>query len=429
MLDSLEVRPICRDERPLWDQLMRQYHYLGFRSLVGESLRYVALVNGQWVAVLGWSAAALTCKVRDRWIGWLPWLQHQRLALVANNSRFLILPTVHIPNLASRVLAYNVKRLSEDWQRRYGHPIWLAETFVDPRYFEGTCYKAAGWIFLGTTQGFAKCSHCYRRHNHPKMVFVRPLHPRARTKLADPSLSSPSSAQPKPLQLSEKQAGELLEQLMKIPDPRMARGIRHRKLSVVAISICAIMCNARSFKAIAEWAERCSQTMLRRLGCRYNKRTKRFDPPSEPTIRRFLQKVDAEAVDGALCGWLQSLTARESAIAVDGKTLKGARQSNGRRVQLLAAFLHQQGIVMAQRSVATKTNEITTVPALLDPLDLGGRVVTLDAMHAQKETARYLVEKKRAHYLFTVKDNQQTLKEDIEALHMSDFPPSAPNGR
>jgi hypothetical protein len=134
-------------------------------------------------------------------------------------------------------------------------------------------------------------------------------------------------------------------------------------------------------------------------------------------------------VDGALCGWLQSLTARESAIAVDGKTLKGARQSNGRRVQLLAAFLHQQGIVMAQRSVATKTNEITTVPALLDPLDLGGRVVTLDAMHAQKETARYLVEKKRAHYLFTVKDNQQTLKEDIEALHMSDFPPSAPNGR
>jgi hypothetical protein len=258
MLESIEVRPICCHERPLWDDLMRQHHYLGFRSLVGESFRYVATYQEHWAALLGWSAAALKCKARDQWIGWPCWLQHQRLPLLANNTRFLILPHVKIPNLASRVLALNVKRLSSDWQTCYGHPIWLVETFVDPRHFHGTCYKAAGWRFLGHTHGFSRCSDTYRRHNHPKMVFVRSLHPRATEKLADPSVDIPLRRQPKALRLSEKQAGELLERLMAIPDPRMARGIRHKKISVMAIAMCAIMSNARSLKAIAEWGQRCS---------------------------------------------------------------------------------------------------------------------------------------------------------------------------
>ena len=432
MLHSVEVRPICRDERCVWDDLMGQHHYLGFRCLVGESLRYVATVQGQWVALLGWSAAALKCKVRDQWIGWPAWLQYQRLSLVANNSRFLILPDVEIPNLASRVLAVNVKRLSRDWQQLYGHPIWLAETFVDPRYFQGTCYKAAGWSFLGYTHGFSKSSHMYRRHNQPKMVFVQPLDLRAREKLADPSVDLPLRREIKTMELSEKQAADLINRLRAIPDPRMARGIRHKKISVVAIAICAIMCNALSFKAIAEWGRRCSQKMLKRLWCRYNRKTARFVPPSEPTIRRFLQSVDAEAVEEALGDWFQKLTngpLEGKAVAVDGKTLKGARQENGRKVHLLSAFLHQQGIVLNQCQVESKTNEITTVRPLLDPLDLEGRVVTADAMHAQKDTASYLVEEKHADFVFTVKDNQPTLREDIEALSMNDFPPSAPNNR
>ncbi|NIM97199.1 MAG: ISAs1 family transposase [candidate division Zixibacteria bacterium] len=428
MLQGLEVRPIYRDERPLWDELMRQHHYLGFHSLVGESLRYVAVFEGQWLALLGWAAAALKCKVRDQWIGWPFLLQRHRLKLIVNNSRFLILPHIHVPHLASRILALNVKRLCADWQRFYAHPIWLAETFVDPRHFKGTCYKAAGWNFLGYTHGFAKCSDHYHFHNQPKMVFVRPLHPKATEKLADPYLHIPLNQPPKPIKLSEKHADDLLRRLMEIPDPRMARGLRHKKLSVLAISICAIMSHARSFAAIAEWAQRCPQNMRKRLWCRYNKKTRQYDAPSEPTIRRFLQAVDAQAVDQALCGWLQSFSDDE-AISVDGKTLRGARQENGRQLQLLSAFLQQQGIVLAQRQVESKTNEITTVRPLLDPLDLEGRVVTLDAIHTQKDTARYLVEEKHADYLFTIKDNQKTLKEDIEALNMVDFPPSARNHR
>lgn len=428
MLASIEVRPVYRDERQLWDELMRRHHYLGLRCLVGRSLRYVAVFEEQWLALLGWSASALKCKVRDQWIGWPPYLQHQRLNLLVNNSRFLILPHVQVPHLASRILALNIKRLSADWQRVYGHPIWLAETFVDPKHFKGTCYKAAGWSFLGYTHGFGKCSRTYRFHNQPKMVFVRPLHPKAQQKLADPYLDIPLKQSPKPLELSEKQAHELLQRLLKIPDPRMARGVRHRKISLLAICICAVMSNARSVAAIAEWAMRCSQRMLKRLWCRFNVKTQRYEPPSESTIRRFLHDVDAKAVDHALCGWLPSLS-EDDAIAIDGKTLKGARQENGRQVHLLSAFLHQQGIVLAQLEVESKTNEITTVRPLLDPLDLKDRVFTLDALHAQKDTARYLVEEKHGDFLLTVKDNQQTLREDIEALDMLDFPPSAPNDR
>lgn len=423
ILRYVDVRPICRDERPLWDDLIRRYHYLGLNWLVGESIRYVAAFERQWLALLGWSAAALKCKVRDRWIGWPCHIQWQQLALVVNNARFLILPDVHVPNLASHILSLNLRRLSQDWQTFYGHPVWLAETFVDPRYFQGTCYKATGWTFLGHTRGFSKCASKYTHHDHPKMVFVRSLDPNAKGKLSAPYLKTRLNKEIRPMRLSTKHAEDLMDRLSKIPDHRMPRGVRHLKISVLAISICAILSDAHHFAAIAEWAKRCTQNMLKRLGCRRNPRTNLYEPPSEPTIRRFLQKADGDAVDKSICGWLQSLAGKESPVAVDGKTLRGARQENGRQVHLLSAFLHDKGIVLAQRQVDSKTNEITTVPALLDNLDLEGRVVTLDAMHTQKETARYLVEEKRADYLLTVKDNQPTLKKDIEDLSLVDFPP------
>ncbi|MFN3531385.1 MAG: Druantia anti-phage system protein DruA [Candidatus Brocadia sp.] len=131
-LHDIEVRPINRNERLQWDELIRQHHYLGLHSLIGEGIRYIALHQNQWLALIGWSSAVLKCKVRDQWIGWPSFLQYQRLSFIANNSRFLILPHVRIPNLASYVLAQNLKRLSRDWQTTYHHPIYLVETFVDP---------------------------------------------------------------------------------------------------------------------------------------------------------------------------------------------------------------------------------------------------------------------------------------------------------
>lgn len=427
LLRSVEIRPIFRSERAQWDRLMREHHYLGFRSMVGESLRYVAVYDEHWLALIGWCAAALSCKARDQWIGWPSALQWSRLSLVANNCRFLILPHIEVPNLASRILSLNLKRLSPDWMKAYGHPVWIAETFVDPRSFKGTCYKAAGWSFVGHTLGFRRTSGRYIPHHHPKMVFVRPLHRRARDELCNPCPGNNLHLELKSMKLSAKQAQDLVQRLTKVTDPRKAKGRRHKMISVLAISMCAIISNARSFAAIAEWAESCSQKMLGRLYCRYDKQKQRYVPPSEPTIRRNMQAVDAEEVDEALCGWWTHVS--DDAIAVDGKTLRGARQENGRQTHLLAAFLHNQGAVIAQKQVDSKTNEITTVRPLLDHLTLEGKVVSLDALHTQLNTAKYLVEEKHADYLFTVKDNQPSLKSDIEALNLTALPPSAPNFR
>ncbi|MFO8164699.1 MAG: ISAs1 family transposase [Desulfatiglandales bacterium] len=424
----LVVRPINIAERVLWDTLMARYHYLGFKSLVGKSIRYVAEIQGQWVALLGWSAAALKCKPRDAWIGWPQVIQWQRLHLIANNSRFLILlPCTYIPNLASKTLSLNLKRLSKDWEDIHGHPVVLAETFVDPSRFAGTCYKAANWIYLGKSQGFGKSSQHYFHHGQPKAVFVRPLHKKAvrwlKEPIAHPTLIQKVAA----MNFTKKQLKDLIEILKSLPDPRKKRGKRHRIISIMAIAICAVLCGARSYAAIAEWAKHRTQKQLNRLWSRYDDKQRRYIPPSEPTIRRVLQSINAEVVDQAIYGWLNSLFSG-SAVAFDGKVLKGARDHDGKQVHLLSAIIHQEGITIAQRQIESKTNEIPTARPLLETLDLKDKVVTGDALHTQKDLAGFLVKDKKADYLFTVKDNQQTLKDDIKALALNEgFSPRSGN--
>jgi hypothetical protein len=223
------------------------------------------------------------------------------------------------------------------------------------------------------------------------------------------------------MRLSEKQASDLIEILKALPDPRCKRGVRHRNLSIIALSICAVICGCRGYAAIAQWTKNCSQKMLERLWCR--KKDHRYIPPSEPTIRRQLQRVDAEKVDMAVSDWASRLSSG-NAIGIDGKTLRGARREDGTKVHLLSAFIHQQGITIAQKEVPAKSNEIPSAIPLLEPLDLKGKVVTADALHTQHNLARFLVQEKQADYCFTVKDNQSDLKEAIAYLGLNEgFPP------
>lgn len=427
VLNELFVRPLLSNERRLWEDLMREHHYLGFDGMVGESLRYVAESGGQWLALLAWQGAALKCRVRDRWIGWPPVLQYQRLLFIANNSRFLILPDAHLPNLASRVLSLNLKRLSDDWQTVHGHELLLAETFVDPQRFTGACYRAANWLVLGQSRGFAKHRQTYVRHDAPKLMLVYPLQRRARDLLANP-LWQPRRSTMNPKALTTKQVESLQEMLRTLPDCRMPRGVRHPYRTVLAIALAGVLCGARSYTALGEFSASLTQSQLGRLRARINPRTRRYDPPAESTLRRVLQSSDAEALDRVLGQWLLKQSSTSDAVAVDGKTLRGARRRDGSQVHLISAFLHQQGITVAQREVGEKTNEIPELPKLLQPLDIAGRVVTADAMHTQKETARFIVEEKRADYLLIVKDNQKTLRDDIAALEKADFSPGARDG-
>lgn len=201
------------------------------------------------------------------------------------------------------------------------------------------------------------------------------------------------------MKFSKKQIEDLIHTLKSLPDPRHNRGKRHRQISILAISICAVLCGARSFAAIAEWAKHRSQNQLNRLWCRYDEKKQCLVPPSEPTIRRLLQTIDAEVVDQSIYKWLASLC-DGSAVAFDGKVLKGARNDNGSPVHLLSAIIQQEGITIAQKQIASKSNEIPAARPLLEPLDLKGKVVTGDALHTQRDLARFIVKEKQADYFF-----------------------------
>lgn len=164
--------------------LLAAHHYRGFNGAVGENIQYLARdVHGRELAVMVFGAAAWKVAVRDRFIGWSAAQRVRSLGLLANQQRFLILPWVRVPHLASHLLALALRRLSRDWQGRYGHPIWLVETFVELDRFAGTSYKAAGWLELGATTGRTRQDRRHTLQTPPKTVWVRPLHPRFRDAL------------------------------------------------------------------------------------------------------------------------------------------------------------------------------------------------------------------------------------------------------
>jgi hypothetical protein len=179
------VRVTGPDDRYLFDWLLHRHHYLGMPGLVGEHLRHFALIDGQVVACLAWAGAAWKIGSRDRFIGWDAAVRRKNLCLVANNTRFLILPWIGVGNLASKVLSLSLGRLNRDWRDRYGHGICLAETFVDHGLYKGTCYRASNWRQVGRTRGSAKRGNTWRYHGSPKSVWLYPLRRDFRRRLCD----------------------------------------------------------------------------------------------------------------------------------------------------------------------------------------------------------------------------------------------------
>jgi hypothetical protein len=170
----------------LWDYLVSQYHYLGHAPLVGEHLKQLVVVGDQVVGCLGWASAAWKIAPRDQHIGWDVAQRRIRLHLLANNVRFLLLPWAQVPHLASKVLAMSLRNLSQCWQRRYGHGLVLAETFVDSARFAGTSYRAANWQRVGQTKGHAKRGHVYEPHGLVRDIYLYPLQRHWREALTAP---------------------------------------------------------------------------------------------------------------------------------------------------------------------------------------------------------------------------------------------------
>jgi hypothetical protein len=175
-LQPIEFQQVRRTpDELLFNSLMEHYHYLAYEQPVGEHLKFVAWAQGRPIACLAWSSAPRHLGSRDRYIGWSAEARRRNIRFVAYNTRFLILPWVAVPHLASHLLSRMAQRLSADWECMYGHPIYFLETFVDPERFRGTCYRAANWVLLGRTTGRGKDDQTNRPNRSIKEVLGYPL--------------------------------------------------------------------------------------------------------------------------------------------------------------------------------------------------------------------------------------------------------------
>ena len=173
-LSEVVVDIVVPEQEARFRALMQAHHYLGALPKIGETLWYVAHLNGTWLALAVFSAAALKCRARDAWVGWDFRTQYGRLHLVSNNTRLLLLPGRH-PNLGSRVLGLCARRIVRDWPARFGHPLLLLETFVETPRYTGAVYKASGWLHVGTTQGRGRYDRDKLYDKPRKDVWLRPL--------------------------------------------------------------------------------------------------------------------------------------------------------------------------------------------------------------------------------------------------------------
>ena len=417
---TIQVRPIKPTERAKCMRLLDRHHYLGALQPVGEQMIYVATGPcGGVRGVLVFCAAAKHLRHRDRWIGWTEEQRRRRLGLIANNARFLLLPGYHVPNLGTRILKLALDRLSDDWQERYQHPLGLVETFVNPELFQGTVYKAGGWIELGPTRGNGRVGRDYYvKHNKPKRLFVRPLCHNARRGLQAEHLKPAwAGVEEKVAPRCTYRAKELrtfVEHLKTVPDFR-TRIQTYTLWSLLAIVALAYLCGApRGQKDLAKFARQLNHGQRRALGIRRTK-PRQYPAPSQPTFCRLLKAVDARQVEAAVLAFQQQIRGpapKEDIVALDGKA---AKRSQGE--QLLTAVSVPSLYYLGSEPVPVdKTNEIPVARALIKRLDLTGRLVGLDALHTQVETACVILQECGADYLLTVKDNQKGIRRTVQSV-------------
>ena len=429
LLDQVQVRLAEPTELPRLNQLLDQHHYLGSLKPFGERLHYLATdARGDWLAILIFSAPAKHLKARDRWIQWTDPQRHRRLRLLTNNSRLLLLPDPSVPNLASKVLRLTLERLSRDWQHHYGHPVLLVETFVDPDQFSGTLYSASGWTELGPTDGWGRCRRDYYvKHDHPKRLFCRELAKNARRSLQaehlKPALAAVEPSLPPPCTRPVSEIRSLAEHFKAIPEYR-ARVESYPLFSLMTLILLAMLCGApRGQKDLAKFARGLSRAQRRALGIRRNPKGK-YPAPTQPTFCRLLRRVGAQQVnEGVLAvqAQLRGPPPAQELIVLDGKEPK-----HGSGASILTAVTVPSQHYLGCALVDQKTNEIPVARERFSQLDLAGRFVSLDALHTQDETARALVLEHGADYLLTVKDNQPTVRQNIQTLlsaPRADFPP------
>ena len=446
-LREVQVRTVRPDEEPRWNELMRRHHYLGFRNFCGNRLRQVAVHGERWLGLLGWHAAALHCAARDHWIGWTSLQRRQRLFLVANQSRFLLLSAAgQYPGLASRVLGQSLRQLPREWQQRHRAPLLLAETFVDPALFDGTCYRAANWIEAGRTQGFGRVRGgpiSYQAHGAPKRVFVYPLQADAAAQLS--AERAPAHWQPHQpvITLKPAQWRSLRAFLDQVSDSRGRRGLRYPLGTALTLLLAGRLAGCQTLTELCDFGRALSQSTLALIGSRLRPQTGRYEAPGISSWHYILKQVEAKQVEDLLATWMAEqvpdLQADSDegepavqAVGLDGKVLRGSYDrdlgADGKPLdqpaqQQLSALDLASGTVIGQRGFSGRKDEAegATLRELVTQLAPGTCVIA-DALHTDRGTAQHLLDH-GLDFILTVKANQPTVLEQVrEGFHWECMP-------
>ena len=369
------------------DVLTRQ-HYLGSSQVNRHTILHVARQGRRDVAIVTWEPGVRRWfGMRDQLIGWSEHQRDQRLKYCIENRRFLMLSKEK--NLASKVLAASMERLSKDALKAFGHDVLLAETFVDPTQgLKGTCYKAQGWSEVGLTQGGRGKDQRSR-----KLYFVKELKVNALAKLKAPELTPSDTTNPrqKVLSLEQLNLQSLRKKLDAIPDYRKHQGW-YPMTSIYALMIAAVLCGETTAKGIWRWISELSIELLRNLGCR--------QAPSYSMIWNVLRKTDHAALEAALCAWLREESDKVHVdkgiriLSVDGKSLRSATKAAGVELHVVSLIDTVARTIRAQRPVVAKTNEIPIVQELISKESIDATtIITADAMHTQVKLAETIVKK------------------------------------
>ncbi|TVP78099.1 MAG: ISAs1 family transposase [Puniceicoccaceae bacterium] len=416
ILGQITVRLLHDTERARFDELLEERHYLKSARVGGRSLRYVAELNGEWIALICFSGAAPHLAAREEWIGWSPTQLARRLGFVVNNSRYLLLTDRHVyPNMGSKVLSLCLKRLSADWEQAWNQPVLVVESFVDEHLgYEGTCYKACGFEAVGPSAGYGRSSRDYYvKHDRPKQLYLRALNGRARKWLSQARMPAALTVheldRTGPCPFKAEALGSLLDLFKSFKDERRGHGLLHRQSFVLACATVGMLMGADSYAGLEDETGKLNQRQLRALGARKDKNTGRYRAPSDSTFFRVLGTVDAAAFDSIVGEWM-SLRELDTLkrIAVDGKTLRGSKRGeDGKALQLLSAVTHKLRLTIAQREIEEKSNETPALIPLLESIPrLEGSLISADAMQCQQEGCDYITQQRGADYLIGLKGNQ-----------------------
>jgi len=417
---EMTVAMIGGEEVAWFDQQLSDGHYLGAGRSVGDYLRQVVKVRGRTAALLVWGPACYALKDRDQWISWSANQRVERLKLIVQNRRFLLLGEKgQWPNLASQAMGAALRALPEQWQERFGYRPLLAESFTDPEAYAGTCYKASNWEPVGFSAGYSRHrADFYVANDRPKRLWLRELDPQARRHLRAAQL--PAACQPGltpppggVLPLTQAPMLSLLEALRLAPDPR-AKNTRFRCGAVLTIVAMALLAGRREIAEIARFATTLSQKQRHLLGLPRKKTTRAFyQAPTYSVFYALLTRLDAEAFAAHLHAWLQThADALPQALAMDGKLIRNhiglltlAQHEDG-APQALAICDQKEGTPRCEQSVATAV--LASLPAL------DNKTITADALHCLRPNARAIVEK-GGEYLLQIKGNQPTLLAQAQA--------------